>query len=45
MGCRYGQGFLFARPMPVEEFSALLRLPNRILPEIEAAPPLAALSA
>jgi len=38
MGCRYGQGFLFARPMPAEELSTLLRLPGRILPEPEAEP-------
>lgn len=33
MGCRYGQGFLFARPMPAVEITALLELPGRILPE------------
>jgi len=33
MGCRYGQGFLFARPMPVGDISELLRLPGRVLPE------------
>lgn len=33
MGCRYGQGFLFAKPMPVEEITELLRLPGHILPE------------
>jgi EAL domain-containing protein (putative c-di-GMP-specific phosphodiesterase class I) len=33
MGCRYGQGFLFARPMTVEAVTELLRLPGRILPE------------
>lgn len=31
LGCRYGQGFLFARPMPAEEVSWLLRMPGRIL--------------
>ncbi len=31
LGCRYGQGFLFARPMSVEEASNLLRMPGRIL--------------
>jgi EAL domain-containing protein (putative c-di-GMP-specific phosphodiesterase class I) len=36
MGCRYGQGFLFARPMTVEAVSKLLRLPDRILPDPEA---------
>jgi EAL domain-containing protein (putative c-di-GMP-specific phosphodiesterase class I) len=36
MGCRFGQGFLFARPLPVEAMSELLRLPGRILPDPEA---------
>jgi EAL domain-containing protein (putative c-di-GMP-specific phosphodiesterase class I) len=36
MGCRYGQGFLFARPMTAEAVTQLLRLPGRILPELEA---------
>ncbi|MGA3011870.1 MAG: EAL domain-containing protein [Terracidiphilus sp.] len=35
MGCRYGQGFLFARPMSAEAVTQLLRLPGRILPEPE----------
>jgi len=35
MGCRYGQGYLFARPMTAEAVSHLLRLPGRILPEPE----------
>jgi EAL domain-containing protein (putative c-di-GMP-specific phosphodiesterase class I) len=25
MGCDLGQGYLFARPMPKEQFAALLR--------------------
>jgi EAL domain-containing protein (putative c-di-GMP-specific phosphodiesterase class I) len=33
MGCRYGQGFLFARPMTAENLSRLLRLPGRVLAE------------
>jgi EAL domain-containing protein (putative c-di-GMP-specific phosphodiesterase class I) len=36
MGCRYGQGYLFARPMTAETVTQLLRLPGRILPEPEA---------
>lgn len=35
MGCRYGQGYLFAKPMPAEAVSNLLRLPGRILPDPE----------
>ena len=33
MGCRYGQGYYFARPMPAEKITELLRLPGRILHE------------
>lgn len=33
LGCRYGQGFLFAPPLPAEQMTELLRLPGRILPE------------
>jgi len=36
LGCRYGQGYLFSRPVPVEAVSEMLRLPGRILPEPEA---------
>ena len=36
MGCRLGQGYLFAKPMTVEDVSQLLRLPGRILPDFEA---------
>ena len=36
MGCRYGQGFLFARPMTAEAVTQLLRLPGRVLPDPEA---------
>jgi EAL domain-containing protein (putative c-di-GMP-specific phosphodiesterase class I) len=37
MGCRYGQGFLFAKPLPAEDVSRLLRLPGRILADPEPA--------
>jgi EAL domain-containing protein (putative c-di-GMP-specific phosphodiesterase class I) len=33
LGCRYGQGFLYARPISVEAITEILRLPGRILPE------------
>ena len=36
MGCRYGQGFLFARPLTAEAVTNLLRLPGRVLPDPEA---------
>ena len=35
MGCRYGQGFLFSRPLPAEAMSHLLQLPGRLLPDPE----------
>jgi EAL domain-containing protein (putative c-di-GMP-specific phosphodiesterase class I) len=35
LGCRFGQGFLFARPLSVEGITELLRLPGRVLPEPE----------
>jgi EAL domain-containing protein (putative c-di-GMP-specific phosphodiesterase class I) len=35
LGCRFGQGYLFARPMSAEAVSQLLRLPGRVLPEPE----------
>ena len=35
MGCRFGQGFLFARPMPAEQVTELLKLPGRILVDAE----------
>jgi len=33
LGCRYGQGFFFSRPLSAEAITELLRLPGRILPE------------
>lgn len=36
LGCRHGQGFYYARPMPAEAVTALLELPGRILPETES---------
>jgi EAL domain-containing protein (putative c-di-GMP-specific phosphodiesterase class I) len=39
MGCRFGQGYLFARPLPAEQVSALLRLPGRVLPITEMLQP------
>jgi EAL domain-containing protein (putative c-di-GMP-specific phosphodiesterase class I) len=35
MKCRYGQGYLFARPLTAEAVTKLLRLPGRILPNPE----------
>jgi EAL domain-containing protein (putative c-di-GMP-specific phosphodiesterase class I) len=36
LGCRFGQGFLFARPMSAEDVTRLLALPGRVLPNPEA---------
>ncbi len=33
LGCRFGQGFLFSRPVTAEAISEMLQLPGRILPE------------
>jgi EAL domain-containing protein (putative c-di-GMP-specific phosphodiesterase class I) len=33
LGCKFGQGFLFSRPVPAEAISEMLRLPGRILPD------------
>ncbi|MGB7546738.1 MAG: EAL domain-containing protein [Terracidiphilus sp.] len=41
MGCRFGQGYLFARPMTAEAVSDLIRLPGRILPDPEESIPAA----
>ena len=35
LGCRFGQGFLFARPVSAAAVSELLRLPGRILPDTD----------
>jgi EAL domain-containing protein (putative c-di-GMP-specific phosphodiesterase class I) len=35
MGCRLGQGFLFARPMSADAVTQLLRLPGRVLSDSE----------
>jgi EAL domain-containing protein (putative c-di-GMP-specific phosphodiesterase class I) len=35
LGCRFGKGYLFARPLSVEAITELLRLPGRVLPEPE----------
>ncbi|MGD0799795.1 MAG: EAL domain-containing protein [Terracidiphilus sp.] len=37
MHCRFGQGYLFARPMTSEAITQLLRLPGRILSDPESA--------
>src|SRR5579862_9138486 len=39
LGCRFGQGYLFAKPMPADDVSTLLRLPGRILPKFETLQP------
>jgi EAL domain-containing protein (putative c-di-GMP-specific phosphodiesterase class I) len=36
LGCRYGQGYLFARPMTAEAVTDLLRRPGRVLADPEA---------
>jgi EAL domain-containing protein (putative c-di-GMP-specific phosphodiesterase class I) len=34
LGCRYGQGYLFAAPMKADDVTHLLRLPDHTLPEM-----------
>jgi EAL domain-containing protein (putative c-di-GMP-specific phosphodiesterase class I) len=43
MGCRHGQGYLFARPMPAAAMTELLQLPGRILTDREGPPSLSVL--
>jgi EAL domain-containing protein (putative c-di-GMP-specific phosphodiesterase class I) len=43
MGCRFGQGFLFARPVTATAMTDLLQLPGRILPDREGPPSLSVL--
>ena len=33
LGCRFGQGYLFSRPVSATTISTMLRLPGRILPD------------
>ena len=35
LGCRFGQGYLFARPLSAEAVTQLLRLPGRVMPDPE----------
>lgn len=35
LGCRFGQGYLFAKPLSAKATTELLRLPGRILPDVE----------
>jgi EAL domain-containing protein (putative c-di-GMP-specific phosphodiesterase class I) len=39
MGCRFGQGYLFAKPMPADQVNTLLRLPGRVLPHSRTVQP------
>lgn len=39
LGCRYGQGFLFAHPLPAEAVTQLLLLPGHILPDPDLSVP------
>lgn len=33
LGCRFGQGFFFSRPVTADTISEMLRLPGRVLPD------------
>jgi EAL domain-containing protein (putative c-di-GMP-specific phosphodiesterase class I) len=35
LGCRFGQGYLMARPMNAEDMTKLLQLPGRVLPDTQ----------
>jgi EAL domain-containing protein (putative c-di-GMP-specific phosphodiesterase class I) len=37
MGCRYGQGYLLAAPMPADEAEALLRAGRSMVPQLPGA--------
>lgn len=39
LGCRFGQGYFFAKPMSAHDVGALLRLPGRVLPQSDAFEP------
>jgi len=39
LGCRFGQGFLFSRPVPADTISRLLRQPGRVIPDSDLGQP------